>query len=372
MPSMPASAYLRRGDAAGPMRKSEAAGEAGQVVQPTEWGRRVWPYSVPLEMPFRIAFDTVTHARNVLVALDVEGGPAFGESAPFASLTGESQEDVVRDLGGTPDTVAGRCALDTAQWDARARADGVPLCTALTGAPPRGVETSITVPIVEDDEVNALVDRRKAEGFGAFKVKTGLAVEDDLARLASIRDRIGDRELRVDSNQGWSYEDARRALPRLADLDVSFLEQPLAREDLEGHARLRAASEEIGGPPIMLDESVFTAADARAAIDADAADWVNIKLQKSGGLTEGLAIAEVCAEDDVPCMVGCMLESRIAILHGAHLVAAHPNIRKADLDGAFLLAHDPVEGGAGYAEGTIDLGREPGIGVTGVDGAVLG
>lgn len=329
--------------------------------------RTVHPYDLRLESPFRIAYDTVTHARNVLLVVQGEQGPGFGEGAPVPTITGEDQEMVLGDLVGAPRTTAGLCALDMAWWDVQARTREVPLCTALTGAAPKRVPTSITVPLVEDSEVEALVERRKAQGFSIFKVKTGLNKDDDLRRLRQVRDAIGDFELRIDCNQGWSLADAKAALPALADLQVSALEQPLHKEDLAGHAELRVASADIGGPPVMLDESVFTTVDARRALDAQAADWINIKLQKSGGLTEALRIADLCREQDVPCMLGCMLESRIGILHGAHLAAAHDNIRKVDLDGAFLLASDPVHGGGFYENGWIVLDASPGIGVAQVD-----
>lgn len=326
--------------------------------------RSVRALDLPLEMPFRIAYDTVSQAHNVLLTLD---GAAFGEGAPQKAVTGETQAQVLRDLAGpSPRTAAGRCAADTAAWDAQARRDGVPLCTALTGARPQDVETSITIPLVADEELVPLVQRRLAEGFSSFKVKAGREIREDLARLERVRDAIGARELRVDANQGWSLGATMRALPELAGLDVAMLEQPLGREDLVGHSALRRASARVSGPPIMLDESVFTAQDAQGALAAGAADWINIKLQKSGGLTEALRIADLAAEQDVPCMVGCMLESRIGVLHGAHFAAAHANVRKADLDGALLLRDDPVQGGGRYEAGRILLGSEAGIGVEGV------
>lgn len=346
------------------------------MTGPATWRRSTAPshhaaFDLPLEMPFRIAYDTVTHARNVLVTTRDGDHTGFGEGAPAPAITGESQADVLTDLRGEPATRAGRCAVDTAAWDLEARRRDVPLCTLLSGVEPVPVATSITIPIVPDAEVEGLVARRQAEGFSIFKLKLGISVEKDIERLSHVRHLIDDAELRVDVNQAWSLAEAEAVLPEIADIGVDVLEQPLARADLAGHAALREASAEIGGPPVMLDESVFDASDAERALAAGAADWINIKLQKSGGITEALRIADLAERHDVPCMVGCMLESRVAILHGAHVVAAHPNIHKADLDGAFLLAGDHVQGGARYVDGTIPLDRGSGIGVTGVDGDVL-
>lgn len=320
---------------------------------------------VPLEMPFRIAYDTVTHARNVLVTVEEGGLTGFGEGAPFRAATGEDQAMVLAGLGGGRGTRAGDAALDLAEWDLRARRQGQSLARALGGAP-EPVATSITIPLVPEPELAPLVRRRLDEGWGILKVKAGLGVRDDLRRLATVRDLAGDREVRVDANQGWSLDEARDALRALGDLGVSVLEQPLARGDLAGHAALREAAREAEGPPIMLDESVFDPGDARRALEVGAADWINIKLQKCGGLTDALRIADMAQAAGVPCMVGCMLETRVAILAAAHLAAAHPNIRKADLDGAALLARDPVDGGGVYDGGRVALGDGPGIGVTAV------
>lgn len=320
---------------------------------------------VPLEMPFRIAYDTVTHARNLLVTVDADGEWGFGEGAPFPAVTGEDQATVLADLGGDPTTRAGRAAVDLAAWDLRARRDGHSLARALGGAP-GPVTTSITIPLVDEAGLVPLVRRRLDEGWSVLKVKAGLGVAADLRRIATVRDLAGGLEVRVDANQGWPLDHATAALPDLAELGVSVLEQPLARDDLAGHAALREASREVDGPPVMLDESVFDPTDARRALDAGAADWINIKLQKCGGLTDALRIADVAQAAGVPCMVGCMLETRVGILAAAHLAAAHPNVRKADLDGAALLGSDPVTGGGRYDAGRILLSDEPGIGVTAV------
>lgn len=334
---------------------------------PAAWTMHARALDVPLEMPFRIAYDTVTHARNVLVTAEAGGVVGFGEGAPVPSITGENQAEVLSDLRGEPRTRAGRAAADLAAWDLRARLAGQSLARALgaSGAPDP-VESSITLPLVPEEELPGLVRRRLREGWGALKVKAGLGVRDDLRRIAVVRALAGDREVRVDANQGWELDHATAALPELADLGVSVLEQPLAREDLAGHAALREASREVGGPPVMLDESVFGPVDAARALEAGAADWLNIKLQKCGGLTDAVRIADLARAEGVPCMVGCMLETRVGILAAAHLAAAHPNVRKADLDGAALLGSDPVDGGGQYGAGSIVLSDEPGIGVASV------
>jgi len=327
-------------------------------------------YAIPLTEPFRIAIGTLTTADNVLVVASDGMHRGFGEGAPFPVVTGEEPADVQARLaawlrdGARPPADTGRLglaaalAVETAQLDLQARRDGVPLCAHLSGAAPRPVATSITIPLMPPATAEVCARAHRAAGHRAFKVKAGGDLAADLERIARVREAVGTAEVRVDANQGWSREEAHRAIPHLLDLGVSVLEQPLHRDDLAGHAAL------IGhGLPIMLDESVFNEQDAERALRAGAADRINIKLQKAGSLRAALAIAEAAERHGVRCMVGCMIESRVGILAAAHVVAAHPNIEWADLDGHTFLAEDPVSGGPVIEGGAIRLGPAPGLGI---------
>ncbi len=253
-----------------------------------------------------------------------------------------------------------RAAVEGALLDLAARKAGMPLCTFVAGRAPAPVPTSITLGLGEDRDLVPWVDRQVQAGFRILKVKGGLGVERDLARIKAVREAAGPKVvLRVDPNQAWSLAEAKAALPKLRDLGVAALEQPLKKDDLAGHAELVR----LGQVPIMLDESVFSPADAARALAAKACDWINIKLQKSGGIGPGLAIADLAAAAGVPCMVGCMVESRIGILQAGHLVLAHPNIQAADLDGHTFLARDPVSGGGVITNGKLAIGTEAGLGV---------
>ena len=333
-------------------------------------------YELPLATPFRIAYDTVTTSHNLLVRAEADGLVGHGEAGPVPTITGETTamaraalEAWVRtDARMAPPCpeprlgLAGSLAVETASLDLAAQHDGVPLCLHLTGRAPRPLATSITIPIEDAEAAQARAARHLAAGFLAFKVKTGAGLDDDLDRVRAVRKAVGAAEIRVDANQGWSLDEARRAAPVLADLGVDVLEQPLAKRDLEGHRALV----DDGVLPIMLDESVFSVADARRALDAGAADRINIKLQKTGGIHEALRIADLAQERGVPCMIGCMIESRVAILAAAHVACAHDNIQWVDLDGHTFLAEDPVQGGAAIVDGRLDVGGRPGLGINGV------
>ena len=333
---------------------------------------------VPLAAPFRIAYDVTTDVRNGLAVAEAGGVKGFGEAAPVAAITGEDLASGVRALeawqrggGRVPADAldpAGlripspsmRAAVEGALLDLAAREAGKPLCAFLSGRAPAPVPTSITLGLGEDRDVIPWVDRQVAAGFRILKVKGGLGADRDLARLKAVREAAGPKAvLRVDPNQSWTLEEAKRALPRLRDLGVAALEQPLRKDDLAGHAALVREAQ----VPVMLDESVFSPEDARRALAAKACDWINVKLQKCGGIGPGLAIAGLAQEAGVPCMVGCMVETRIGILQAGHLALAHPNIQAADLDGHTFLAQDPVSGGGVIANGRLAIGTEHGLGV---------
>lgn len=345
---------------------------------------------VALAWPFRIAYDVVTKVENALAVAEADGLRGFGEAAPVPTITSEDRAAGLaafarwRSRGGRLPRNARdattlaikspsmRAAVEGALLDLDARRAGVPLCTHLTGRAPAPVTTSITLGLGDDDAIAPWVAKQRAAGFRIFKVKGGLGIERDIARIRRVRELAGPNvELRVDPNQAWTREEAERALPALRDVGVKLLEQPLAKADLKGHAAVRVVAR-ANGVPLMLDESVFSPDDARAAIAAGACDWINIKLQKSGGIGPALQIADLAQKAGVPCMVGCMIETRIGILQAGHLVLAHANIRAADLDGHTFLASDPVSGGALLRDGRLVVGTEPGLGIRRVAaGAVL-
>lgn len=346
---------------------------------------RLHTLDVPLAAPFRIAYDVVTEVRNALAVAEADGLTGYGEAAPVKSITGEDRAAIhaawqqwsrsfkaqtPRDARDPMALAVGcislRAAMEGALLDLQARHAERPLCTYLSGRAPAQVPTSITLGLVDDAEVASWVAKRKAQGFRILKVKAGLGLARDLARIVTVRELAGPNvALRVDPNQAWSREEARTALRTLRDAGVTMLEQPLRKDDLVGHAALRNDMRSHG-IALMLDESIFSAQDAIRALATGACDWVNIKLQKCGGIIPGLHIAAIAEAAGVPCMVGCMVETRVGILQAAHLVLSHPNIQAADLDGHTFLKSDPVSGGGVLRDGALRVGGEHGLGVSAV------
>ena len=192
--------------------------------------------------------------------------------------------------------------------------------------------------------------------------REGLA---DVARVEAIRHAVGPGiRLRVDANQGWTAKESVRIISAMEDkgLELDLVEQPVAAHDLKGMAYVTSRVY----TPILADESVFSPKDAVEIIRLGAADLLNIKLMKTGGIYEALKICAVAEAYGVECMIGCMLESKLAVTAAAHLAAAKGVITRADLDGPGLCRIDPYGGGPSFEGGWITMSDAPGLGITGV------
>jgi len=346
----------------------------------------IFRYRVPRAQGLKIASGHFVGGANVAVKICTDTGPTgWGEASAFPFITGDSADSNfamapafarhileanplaiavrMREIGeltvGEPSL---RSAFDMALHDIAARHAGMPLYRFL-GGEARELLTDATIGLC--DSVEETADRARqlvAAGFGAIKVKTGRAGIADLAHVASVRDLAGpERSLRIDSNGGWDYPTAVRNLDAMSSLDLEYAEQPVAA------ARLRSLRELRGvlRTPICVDESVFTACDALEVIRSDAADFINIKLGKAGGLAMATRIEAVADAAGCACMVGCFEESRLGLTAAAHLAAARPGIRFVDLDSAYNWDADPVIGGMTYVPdrgGLIRLPDGPGLG----------
>ena len=193
-------------------------------------------------------------------------------------------------------------------------------------------------------------------GYPILKIKLGS--EKDEARVKAIRTATS-AKLRVDANAGWSREQALEIIPRLAEYDLEFIEQPLAVDDVEGYFwlkdRLRALKINI---PIFADETARNSHDVAKLVGA--VDGVVVKTMKSEGLRESLRMIHTARAHDMQIMLSCMVESSVGVTAAAHLA---PLCDYADLDGPLLIKNDPYRG-LSYDGARIFLPDEAGIGVT--------
>jgi L-alanine-DL-glutamate epimerase-like enolase superfamily enzyme len=201
-----------------------------------------------------------------------------------------------------------------------------------------------------------------------IKVKLGKAPAEDIERIKQIRTAIGDDIiLRIDANQGWAPEDALPVLTALSKFNIQFCEQPMHKYYDDALPALCAASPIA----IMADESVFTHHEARKLIAQKACHAINIKFSKSGGINEAIKIHAIAKANQIPCMMGGMLESRLALNAKMHFAMAHDNVKYYDMD-TCLLGHtiDPVIGGVQFDGMHLSISDAAGIGAT-VDPAYL-
>ncbi|MGC8849046.1 MAG: dipeptide epimerase [Candidatus Bathyarchaeia archaeon] len=337
---------------------------------------------VSLRKPLRTALCEFQRLESVILKLNTESIVGFGEASPTLAVTGDTpstvkailQELAVRVLEGAdpfelngiikgldkiPYNGSAKAAIDMALHDLIGKFYRMPVF-ALLGGSSRRLETDVTISMGQPEEMCKEAEYWIEKGFKTLKVKLGSSVEEDLQRIKGIRDSVGGTtRLRVDLNQAYTPHSTIKFAYKVAPLDIEFIEQPLPAWDLKGLAQVRR----ITGLPIALDESVHTSRDLLKVLEYEAADIVNIKLMKSGGLREGLNIAAMAEAAGLECMIGCMAETRLSITAAVHLACAAPNIRYVDLDSPLFLDGDPVVGGAKYNGPYIEPDKEYGLGV---------
>jgi len=343
----------------------------------------VWTVSMRLKEPYTLAYETVEETTNVFVRMETDRRiVGYGCAAPAEEVTGETPDRVltaVRDVaepcirGADPlrlNLVLSRLAsplrrqpaavalVDMALHDILGKACGMPLWRLLGGFRDR-IKTSVTIGILPEEETVDHAREWLARGFTCLKLKGGLDVESDIARVLKVREAVGDGiALRFDANQGFTLEQTVRFAEGSRRARLEVIEQPTPRDrlDLLGEATKRVPV------PIMADESVTSLRDALAIARGGLANMLNIKLMKVGGISEALRIDAVAASAGMPVMVGCMDEAALAILAGVHVALASPNVAYADLDGHLDLLGDPSDGAVVLRNGTLHAPTGPGLG----------
>lgn len=345
-----------------------------------------------LHSPFVTALRSTSTVETVVVeVVDSDGLHGLGEAPQVWRVTGESLAGAEACLHGPlRDVVMGRsvddltdllravevavvanqgakAALDVALHDLAARRLGVSLPRFL-GTSCHEVATDVTVSAGALDRLSQDARTRVKDGFAVLKLKVGTDaasdVASDVARIRAVRDAVGPEvAIRVDANQGWTVRQAISVIRSLEDAGVGleFVEQPVAAHDIDGLARVTQSVDTA----VMADESVFGLRDLTAVIERGAADLVNVKLAKCGGLSVARALLALAAAHGLGTIIGSMMEGPIGVGAAASLVAAYPTTVVSDLDAAWWLSASPVLGGLRYDGGTVTLPDSPGLGIDG-------
>ncbi|MET1024407.1 MAG: dipeptide epimerase [Pseudoxanthomonas sp.] len=347
---------------------------------------------VPLKTPFKTALRTVDTVEDVVVLIRTDTGrTGYGEAAATAVITGDTHGSIIaaidtfikprligQDIANLNHLTAlvqssverntsAKAAVEIALYDLWAQLYGAPLYQLLGGGDPV-ITTDITISVdyidkMVSDSLSAL-DR----GFESLKIKVGKDLGLDIERVKAIHAAVEGRALlRLDANQGWTAKQAVFAMNKLEEAGVvlELLEQPVKAADIEG---LKYVTDRVN-TPVMADESVFAPQQVFDLIKLRAADIINIKLMKTGGISNAIRIADIAALYGVECMIGCMIESSISVAAAVHVAVAKANIiTKIDLDGPSLGQFNPVVGGVLFNESEISIPDAPGLGIQEIRG----
>ena len=346
--------------------------------------------SVPLRVPFKTALRSVSSVEDIVVEVHTDtGAVGYGEAPPTGAITGDTtgailgalQDHIIKTVVGRDvddfeelmlaltkcimGNTSAKAAMDMALWDLYGQLYKIPVYKLLGGSR-KEIITDITISVNDPDEMARDAVDAVRRGYDTLKIKVGAHPELDVARLTAVRQAIGnDTRIRIDANQGWEPKQAVRLLNQMQEkgLDIEFVEQPVKAHDIDG---LKYVTER-SYVPVLADESVFSPEDAVRIMQTRAADLVNIKLMKCGGLYNALKIVSAAEVYGVECMIGCMLEAKISVNAAVHLACAKKIITKIDLDGPVLCSEDPILGGAVFDEQRITVSDEPGLGIKGVE-----
>lgn len=343
--------------------------------------------------PFTIATGTMDYAQNILIKVFTSDNIiGMGECSAFPMIVGETQNtcfEMAKDFAAlwkgkdalnieerlndlhlfTAGNSTIKSAFDMALYDIAAKHANQPLYEFLGGTK-KEMLTDITVGIGSPQTMAAQAKAFVENGAAILKIKLGKDVATDVERIKQIREHVGTAiKIRIDANQGWTFEDAKNALTQLGQYDIEFCEQPMRTYNDKYLPELM----KISPIKIMADESVYNHHDAFRLIKNNACDYINIKFAKSGGIHEALKIIAVAKENNIPCMMGGMLESRVALTAFAHFAAANPQIIFYDMD-TCMLGHkaDPVTGGVMYNGYNVQLPSGIGIGAEVEEGFLEG
>ncbi len=342
----------------------------------------VYRFSIAMR-PFTIATGTMNYAQNVFIRIHTDAGfYGVGECSAFPMIVGETQDtclvmarefarlwkwkdalDIPARLQQLHDFTAGnttiKSAFDMALYDIAAKNASLPLYK-FWGGEKRVVETDITIGIGAPDAMAEQAIAFKQSGATILKVKLGKDAREDVERIKQILTAIGDDiKIRIDANQGWNFDDAVYVLQSLGKYNIEFCEQPMRTwydDKLPELMRLSPVE-------IMADESVYSHHDARKQINSGSCHYINIKMSKSGGIFEAKKIHDIAFQNNIPCMMGGMLESRIALSAKLHFVYSSPNVQFFDMD-TCMIGHleDPAIGGVKYNGYFLSIDDTPGIG----------
>jgi muconate cycloisomerase len=306
--------------------------------------------------------------QSVVAAVKEVYGPALIGKSIFDIETINEMFD--NRLAGNP---AARAVLDIALHDAMGKALKTPVYNLIGGCCQPHIPLEWSVSMADDVAVMIAEAKRAVDEFGirvlCLKMADRRGWRKDVENFAAVREAVDDGVMiGVDPNTGWTLADALSAVAALKPMGLGYIEQPVARRDLQGMAEIRRAA---NGVPVMADEGIFTLQDAYALAEARAVDAFCIKLYKLGGITNAKKIAAVAESANIQINCGGLaVQSQLEAAAGAHFYASTPVARTMGaaefVFGLNATAKDPLCPDSEFKvrDGHVDVPRGPGLGVT--------
>ncbi len=336
-------------------------------------------------VPLVVSYGTFAFLEYVLIKIEADDGTiGYGEGAPDFEVTGETRASVKTALNTLSGELVGKdpfdieaimvaalkrapasptawAALDMALFDLMGKAVGLPAYQLLGGRSRGSIAFYPVIPLDEPAVMAGYADGFYRGGFREMKIKLGTTPEEDAERVRLICDAAPKARLSLDINQGWKdAPTAIGALEMIKGRPIKWVEQPTAAANLPALAEVRRHS----SFPIMVDEGCLSPEDAIEVIKLGAADIINIKLMKSGGLLRAAKIYAIAEAAHLPTVVGSMLESSLGSAAGMHLAAAKPGIIACEVIGPAFLKKDIATGfTVDFERKVIPVPEGPGMGV---------
>lgn len=316
---------------------------------------------IALKTPFKTALRTAWHVEFVRVKVLCDNGLfAFGEAPATKAITGEGLEDIYEALGNVQELFLGksieeallflqtntslksssRAALDMAFVSLHAMKEEKKLYEYFGAKTPHAMKSAITISLNERTTMVHDAQEAYANGMSILKIKLGQDMPHAIATCHEIATKLPHAMLLIDANQAWSEAQSKEFIDAMQDVKIELIEQPVIAKDTEALKRIT----EYSRVSILADEAVFTLEDVKEVMQNRAADMINIKLMKCGGVTPAREILEYARKHNIACMLGSMLEGPYSINIALHLALAYSDVIKyLDLDSPLLLQEMPKE-----------------------------
>lgn len=337
-----------------------------------------------LRNPFVISYGSYSDMPSIIVKMETdEGIIGYGEGVADDHVTGESWESTFYTLkhtlapaliGQNPmniekthdmmdNTIYGvptaKATIDIACFDIMGKKLNQPVYQLIGGRYHEEFPVTHVLSIADPEDMAEEAASMIQKGYQSFKMKVGTNVKEDVKRIEAVRERVGnDIAIRVDVNQGWKNSaNTLTALRSLGHLNIDWIEQPVVADDIDAMAHIRSKT----NLPLMIDEGLKGSREMHQIIKLEAADKVNIKLMKCGGIYPAIKLAHQAEMAGIECQVGSMVESSVASSAGFHVAFSKKIITSVELTGPLKFTKDI--GNLHYDVPFIRLNEKPGLGI---------